>query len=81
MTKKEKQKLINEMKEIVMDIHRYAGKLDAAIQALEFESEIDNPNQDDWRILVRYQKQYCEDYYKLMQLTKREEEIWSKLTD
>lgn len=80
MTKEEKQKLIDEMKEVVMDIHRYAGKLDNVIQVLELEAEIDNPNQDEWKILVRCQKQYCEDYYKLIQFTKREEEIWSKLT-
>lgn len=80
MTKEEKQNIINELKEIVMDIHRYAGDLDNEVQILEFETEIDDPDQTRWRMLVAGIIQHRKDCYKLKQFIEREEKIWSKLT-
>ena len=71
------KKLIEELKEVMIELHRSAGNLDRAIR----EIERDYTNTDDKLLFVKVQAKYRENskHYLFNNLEERENEIWQKL--
>lgn len=79
------KKLVEELKQIRLDMYRNAGELDRFIQYLEDEMEKDYEFPKDsniWKIFVQYQyrnrmdqKQVC-NYHSL---NAREDSVWARL--
>lgn len=69
---------IDELKEIVLALHRSAGQLDDIIQGVELGMDED---EEYFKIFVRSQALYRKDYKhnKFDDLEKRETDAWKKL--
>lgn len=75
------KKLIEELKEVMMDLYRSAGQLDAAIRSIEDEIKAET---DTTRIqyFIAWQAEYRERFcntYNYNKLDKREYDLWQKL--
>ena len=75
--------LINEMKEVVMELHRSAGNLDECIQGMERSlSEMDADDKDEIRFTMRFFRKSrldSEYVHKYDILVAREYDIWNRL--
>lgn len=82
---KEIKNLIDELKEVVMELHRSAGNLDDCIQTMEqLLSEEDLNDKDCARFIIqsgtrsRAESNYL---HKYSELTDKENSIWRRLLD
>lgn len=81
----ETKKLIEELKQIMLDMYRNAGELDRFIQYLEYEMEkdYDFPKDSDiWKLFVQYHYRHRtvqKNYYNYGSLDARENSIWERL--
>ena len=75
------KELIEELKDIVMDLHRSASQLDDAIQAIE---EVNVNDNEFMRMFVLHQCNFRNDYKihkQYDELEKREIDIWKRLIE
>lgn len=74
--------LIEELKGVVLNLHRSAGNLDQLIQAIEIEEGPPSNKEDYLKMYIRSQGLYREDFKKALDYNKLDEKekiIWKKL--
>ena len=72
---KETEKCIEELKEVVMDLHRSAGNLDSIIQAIESEKD---SSEEYVKIMIASQCNWRHGLRK-NELDKKEDIIWEQM--
>jgi hypothetical protein len=74
--------LIEELKGVVLDLHRSAGNLDQLIQTIEIEEGAPSNKEEYLKMYIRSQGLYREDFKKARgynELDEKEKIIWKKL--
>lgn len=75
------KKLIEELKEVMMDLHRSAGQLDEAIRSIETEIE-EESDTERIRYFIAAQANFRDTFihhYSYTNLDQREKDLWNKL--
>lgn len=75
------KKLVEELKEVMMDLHRSAGQLDDAIRSIETEiKEEDDIGRIRYFIAAQLKfREEFKDHYHYEDFDKRENDLWQKL--
>lgn len=82
MTKELVQKEIDELKQIVIDLHRSAGSLDVIIQHLETTLSEKDEDSKFWKAYIQAERDYRRSKKETLsydRLEEREDDVWYKL--